>query len=196
MGFTPSDVGAAENYTLAMQWAEKIIGLHPAIVSGAFILTGLVSGMSLELAPLGSALSDAAFMLAALLSFGLIFGWMIALHTVAHSRLGSDLQTRKIQRATFVSAIGWSIAFNIAGALMPMSPAQIFIVVAIIALIAGCFTLRAVWHTTSSLLKMEKREDAFWTFVQILYFPLGVWFLQPRLKNLLTLPAQPTPRAP
>lgn len=179
-----------------MKWAERIIGLQPAIVTGAWLLMVILAAVMTEALPIGSMFSwwgTPITTFLALLSIVPMFVWTGALRDVTHSRLGADTAKRHKEERLFRSAGFWAIVWCVALPFLPRLPLQFFAVAALVSLIVGYLWLRAVWVTASALLSFENSDNAFWTFVQILYFPIGVWFLQSRLQSLLSAPQQAAP---
>jgi hypothetical protein len=171
-------------------WAERVIALDPPMVTGAVLATITIGPILMEVFPIGSLLSRFAFALSALLSFSAIFLWTKALNAVAHSRLGSSEAVVRKQRALFRSLVFWTLVWCGLVVVLPFVVREIFAVYALATLVVGYFYLCAVWATTRALLAFEKSNDAFWTFIQVLYFPVGVWFLRPRLQQLLSASPQ------
>lgn len=176
-----------------MTWAEKIIALRPITVTGAYLLPVAVAVLLMELFPIGSALAWIAFALAALLGASPMFIWLHALSEVVHSRLGSDQKQIGVARARLASAGFWLVVWCALAAALPLLAQPAFFPLIITPnLMFAFFWLRMNWETARLVLRFEDNPSSgtFWTFIQILYFPIGVWFLHPRLQRLLSASPQ------
>lgn len=173
-----------------MTLAERIIGLKPAVAISAWLASIAIASIAIEiLFPLGSPQWSFGFLAFGVITLPATYLWPVALNVVVCSRLAEGASIHRKSRAAFGAACLIMIAFLALGSIIFFLPAQVFFATAALALVGGYFSLRALWLTTKALLAFENSDDGFWTFVQILYFPIGVWFLQPRLQRLLSAPA-------
>lgn len=173
-----------------MTLAENIITLKPAVATAAWFASIAIGSLFTEvLFPLGSPLWPFGMLAFGLITLPTTYLWPAALTVVICSRLAESTALKRTSRAAFGAATLAMVLFLALGSSMLLLPNQVNFAVAILALIGGYYSLRAIWLTTKALLTFEGSDDAFRTFVQILYFPIGVWFLQPRLKRLLSTPA-------
>jgi hypothetical protein len=175
-----------------LNWAEKIIALPAWVISATYAGLFAVSAISIELAPFSWTFLLASF--AAFLSNGAILYWLSALHVVARSRQSTSAAQEGKERGLFLSALVWTTIWCVAAPLLTIfaRPLQWFLFLAPTTLVVGYFFLRALWATVSALAAFECSPRTFQTFLQVLYFPIGVWFLQPRLQALLSAPRQHT----
>jgi hypothetical protein len=164
-----------------MSWEEKVVGLNPLMVTAVFFLPAALSALLLELFPIGSWLAWVAFALAAAISLGATMIWTGALHKVALSRT-------RVARADFQSVLFWLAAWCALCASAPNLPRFAWFIAPIVVFMTGFSYIRAISRTTKALESFEPSQSSFWTFVQILYFPIGVWYLYPRLRRLLAAP--------
>lgn len=168
-----------------MTLAEKIISLPPVAVTAAFlVLVGISEGLT-RLFPLNTAFAPIATVVTGALLVGYVFGWTFALYETTKSRLNGGWQ----QAPSFGSAVIWGVAWMILiAATVATQRTELFLLAIPINLVATYFYLRSLWITTSALLAFENSRDRTSTLAQIFFFPLGVWFLRPRLRRLVAAP--------
>lgn len=171
-----------------MSLIDKIATLRPIIVTGAFLAT--VAGAQLILrATLEWPHFWLGFGTSALLSLGFIGLWTWSAASLVMSRAEPDAKERAITTAHLRSAL---IYFALCIAIMVATPSLLpslgwpmFAAAALANLVAGYNWLRALWRVAKCV---PGSDNTFTTFLQILYFPLGVWFLYPRLRQLQAAP--------
>lgn len=168
-----------------MTLAEKIISLPPVAVTAAFlVLVGISEGLT-RLFPLNTAFAPIATVVTGSLLFGYVFGWTFALYSTTKARLSGGWH----QAPPFGSAAVWTMAWFVLGiALVETQKSELFLLALPINLVATYLFLRSLWITTSALLAFENSRDRTSTLAQIFGFPLGVWFLRPRLQRLVAAP--------
>lgn len=177
-----------------MTLAEKIVALKPAVVTAAWISSIAVATIVTEvLFPLGSPFWWLSSLVFAAITLPITLGWPAALNAVALSRQVEAAAAKRASRSAFRGAAMIMLLFvTLGSASVAFFPNQMMFAVMALALLGGYFSLRAFWLTAEALVDFEGSADTFRTFVSVFYFPIGVWFLEPRLQRLLSAPPQTT----
>lgn len=185
-------------------WANRLLSLHPAILSITYV----------ALFVLGGALTGAVSNNVVYVVFGALFSflvaalavlWALGLHTAALSTL-----KRKVDLKLGSQAFVFGVAIAGLFALFVVAPIAEFFGYVQIARTSGETTsalssvittafavvlvsyFAAMWIAADSLVRFEERQSAVpWnrtvgTFLLVFYAPIGVWFLWPRIKRLLS----------
>ena len=171
-----------------MPLIDKIATLRPIIVSGAFLATVAATQLFLR-ATLEWPLFWIMFGLSALFTFSFMALWTWSAASLVMSRTESNARERAITTAHLRSALiyfAFCIVIMMAmPSLLPWLGWPVFAAGVITNLAGGYNWLRALWRVAK---RLPGSDHTFTTFLQILYFPFGVWFLYPRLKQLQAAP--------
>ncbi|MBL8537503.1 MAG: hypothetical protein JNM59_08895 [Hyphomonadaceae bacterium] len=176
-----------------MRWTERVLSLAPWAVSSTFIATVAVAAALVEFAfPLGSALFPFGIAISWLVCGAPMLTWPYALFDVAAGKTFTPSQHRHGRRyfvATAVLGLAWcGLASFITSGALPYSMVAQFGALALLSLVVGVNLLRAVGVTVHALHASEGTEATIGTFMQIFYFPLGIWFLRSRVERLIFQP--------
>ena len=116
----------------------------------------------------------------------LLFGWLWAIATACSKKLPAKLYSSpKFMQAGLIYALIYMTYF---GAMFG-SPEQLSAYIFIPHLLAMAAAFYALLFTAKQLIKLEQSEDVNFlaysgSFFLMWFFPIGVWFLQPKVNEL------------
>lgn len=185
-------------------WAERLLAVHPVILSLVYLALFALGGIFASLS-----FSDPTYMVPGeIISFSVValtVLWAMSVYTVSASKLETRLGTtvggtRIVFWLSLASLACFMIANPIARYLgveppVPRMSDQLVDVASTAATAAFMVVLflcfASMWTAADALVRFEERKKAVpWnrtvgTFLLIFYLLIGIWFLWPRIKRVL-----------
>lgn len=181
-----------------MRFTDRILLLHPAIVTTVFVVTFAGGGAAINIYPFGSAPSAVVFSLIMPLLLGPLLLWHYSLYRAASDRNAPNVGHRGRRAFLFVLASVALCIFLATQATLAYSDEatfQQFQAVLATSLIVGNLSYFAsVWAAANALtrfgdqVKSTEFHKTLGTFILVLYLPIGIWVIYPRIKRLLAAP--------
>lgn len=183
-----------------MRLTDRVISLHPAIVTAFFVVFFVGGGVAVNLFSFGSAQSMIIFSITMLASLGPLTLWHYSLYRAASDRNGSDVG-RNGKRAIFfllgfVGTFSFVVLFTLPAVLAVTEVEQQAVDVALSAsiIVGNVSYFCAIWAASNALTRFDERgktpafHKTLGTFFLELYLPIGIWVMYPRIKRLLAAP--------
>ncbi len=180
-----------------MRLYERIVSLHPAVVTLAFFALFGVSALALSIEPFGTLASMTLFSVVMVLFLAPVMLWHYSLYRVASDR-GKGFVGHGGRRAfLFVLASGAiSVYLVFFPFWFPMgvdSPAYraLGVAIPITMAIGNLSYFVAIWASANALVRFEERAKSaefhktLGTFILEAYLPIGIWVIYPRIRRLL-----------
>ncbi len=186
-----------------MRLTDRVLSLHPAIVTILFVALLVGGGVSMNIYPFGSATSSLIFSFAMLAILGPVMVWHYSLYRVASDRNAQSVGHSGRRGFLFLLAIvglcAFLILFPIQMSTAPTDPTYrvIAAVVPISMLVGNLSYFAAIWAAANALTRFDDRKKSaefyktLGTFILEVYLPIGIWAIYPRIKRLLAATLQP-----
>jgi hypothetical protein len=174
-----------------MRLTDKIASLPPAAVSIGFLAIFIASGVTLTAFPLGGSTWVVIYAAIMTILMTLVLAWHYSIYRAASDRSEAFVGHRG--RRGFLFAI-CAVATAIFLAASVVGTTSLSAVISVVMSIA-CFSyFAAIWAAANALTRFDEQKKSVEThktlgsFILQLYFFIGVWFIYPRIKRVLTTP--------
>lgn len=166
-------------YLRAKHWQLFIVLVGSMILAQAIMFNSIMSGGQ----------PDIFSLLIPMLLVGIVFfGWLVAVASACHKALPTELSSspKPMQVALFYAFLYMAFGFTY----FALNPGNVSGFIVIPHLLAMASIFYSLGFTAKQLAKLEHGKDvAFFTYSGPLFlfwfFPVGVWFLQPKINQLL-----------
>lgn len=183
-----------------MRLTDRVISLHPAVVTTTFLALFMGSGIAINIQTFGASFFYFVFSGSMLVMIAALMLWHYSLYRAATDR-NSDVVGHGGRRGfLFVTASIGTCAFLILLSaqwfIAPESPIQATVATAMpIAMLVGNVSYFAsIWAAANALTRFDERQRSveihktLGTFFLEFYLPFGIWVIYPRIKRLLAAP--------
>lgn len=186
-----------------MRLADRVLSLHPAVVTILFLVLFVGGGAAVNIYPFGGVRSSVIFSITMLAVIGLTTLWHYSLYRAASDRNAQSVGHRGRRGFLFLQAIvglcAFLVLFPIQMSTAPADPIYRVIAVAtpISNLVASLSYFAAIWAAANALTRFDDRAKSadfsktLGTFILQFYLPIGIWVIHPRIKRLLAAPSHP-----
>lgn len=177
-------------------WTERIISLHPGVVTGSFLVLFIGGGVANNIFPLGSPASTTIWAVSMVLMMSPIILWHYCLREVAERKAAARRGTRPrrpfffaiffVSYTAFLVPIRYSLTM-----LTPNAAPLLEVAVPALLMITVISYFGAIWTAADALLRFTEGHDhvpfhkTIGAFFLEFYLPIGIWFLRPRIRRLL-----------
>ncbi len=180
-----------------MRFTDRVLSLHPAIVTTIFVLAFIVGGLAINLYPLGSAEWPWAFAVTMPAMLGPLILWHYSLYRAASDRnevcVGHSGRHTRSRVLTCAGLVVFLIVFL--ALQTPSVRLQTLAPAAPLAMVIGNVSYFAsIWAAANALTRFDDRvksaefHKTLGTFILEFYLPIGIWVIYPRVKRLLAAP--------
>jgi hypothetical protein len=188
---------------MTMRLTDRVLSLHPAVVTILFVALFVGGGVATNIYPFGSATSSLIFSVAMLAILAPVMLWHYSLYRVASDRNAQSVGHSGRRAFLFLLAIvglcSFLILFPMLMSTAPTEPAYRLIATAVpISMLVGNLSYFAsVWAAANALTRFDDRKKStefhktLGTFILEFYLPIGIWVIYPRIKRLLAASLQP-----
>lgn len=185
-----------------MPLADRVLSLHPAVVTILFVALFIGAGVAINFYPFGSATSSLIFSVAMLAILAPVMLWHYSLYRVASDRTAQSVGHSDRRGFLFLLAIVGLCAFLVLFPMLmstaPTAPTYrvIATTVTISMLVGGLSYFASIWAAANALTRFDDRNisaefhKTLGTLILELYLPIGIWVMYPRIKRLLAAPRQ------
>lgn len=186
-----------------MRLTDRVLSLHPAVVTILFVVLFIGGGVVINVYPLGSATWSLIFSVALLAILGPVMLWHYSLYRAASDRNALHVGHRGRRGILFLLAAAGLCAFlallPIQMSSRPTDPIYRVIAAAVpFSMLAGnLLYFASIWAAANALARFDDRTKSaefhktLGTFILEFYLPIGIWVIYPRIKRLLAAPLQP-----
>jgi hypothetical protein len=180
---------------VAMRFTDRVLSLHPAIVTLLFVTLLAVDMILLFTAQDGAAFYTHLAMTAFVLIVPLML-WHYSLYRAASDRAAVEIGHSGRRGFFFVLAIVGMSAFfaGFARAAGDLDNEALWTSLPLIMLVGNLSYFASIWAASNALTRFNERAKAvefhktLGTFFLELYLPIGIWVIYPRIKRLLAAP--------
>jgi hypothetical protein len=181
-------------------WTDRVVALHPFVVTG-FLLAVFLSCEAASRILGFSVVGTVVLAILMTLFMELPVLWWYSLYRAASNRITapSGAEARRSALSFTLLAVA-SPLFVILGALWLTNPfgssdstmsRALCVLVPGLVIIIGLNSLRAIWSSAGALIRFDEdlasapRRERLGTFILLFYYPIGIWFLYPRIRKML-----------
>lgn len=184
-----------------MRFTDRVLALHPAIITITFVVMFAGGGVAMNAYPFGSSEASVVFALTMPLLIAPLLLWHYSLYRAASDR-GADSVGHSGRRAfLFALACAGLGVFLVAVPMLAYADDasyQKYLSVLVASMAVGNFSYFAsIWAAANALTRFEERAKitdlpkTIGTFLLEFYLPFGIWVIYPRIKRLLAAPVSP-----
>lgn len=185
-----------------MRLTERVLSLHPAVVTILFVVLFVGAGVAINIYPFGGATLSLIFSVAMLAILGPVMLWHYSLYRVASDRNAQSVGHSGRRGFLFLLAIVGTCAFLVLSPIQmstaPTDPVYRVIAAAgpISMLVGNLSYFASVWAAANALTRFDDRRKSaefhttLGTFILEFYLPIGIWVIYPRIKRLLAAPSE------
>lgn len=178
-------------------WTERVIGLHPGLVTGVFLLLFFGGSAAINFFPFENPPATAVWAVSMAAMTIPVIIWHYSLRQVADIKSAANKGTRARKPLFFAVLIMVFPLFLItigSAAMWPTSETLsplVNVIIPALMMVAVFTYFGAIWTAADALKRYEEGRDSvpFYktvgTFILEFYLPIGVWFLHPRIRRML-----------
>jgi len=180
------------------RWTERVIALHPGIVTGVFLLLFFGGAAAINIFPFGSPPAMAIWTVSMVFMTAPLILWHYSLREVAERKAEdrNGMRPRKpllfmILVIAFPLFLGVQAIYSVIQPTSESALRLIGITMPVLMLITVVSYFGAIWTAADSLMRFDKGSASvpfhttIVTFLLEFYLPIGVWFLHPRIRRML-----------
>ena len=185
-----------------MRLTDRVLSLHPAVVTILFVALFVGGGVAMNVYPFGSAMPLLIFSVAMLATLGPVMLWHYSLYRAASDRNAQNVGHSGRRGFLFLLAMvglcAFFVLFPIQMSTAPTDPIYRMIAAAVpISMLVGNLSYFAsIWAAANALTRFDDRKKSvefhktLGTFILEVYLPIGIWVIYPRIIRLLAAPPQ------
>lgn len=188
-----------------MRLTDRVISLHPAIVTGAFVILFICGDFVTNIYPFGSAAQLFSFSAFMALMLGPLILWHYSLYRASSDR--SVPPVGHSGRRAFLFGL-FIISMSVCLLLFPLmifsarsneAERTLMIATPISMVVAVLSYFASIWASANALTRFDERKKSvelhktLGTFLLEFYLPVGIWIIHPRIKRLLAAPIPTSP---
>lgn len=166
-------------YLRAKHWQLFLVLVGSMFLTQALMLNSVMDG---------GAVNPLVMILPTVLIGAVFFGWIWAIASACYRALPRDLASSP--RPMQIGLVYALIYISLSGILLFGSGNQLPGYVALMHLLAMAAIFYSLGYTAKQLTKLEQKQDVTFfsysgPFFLLWFFPLGIWFIQPKVNQLL-----------
>jgi hypothetical protein len=183
-----------------MRFTDRVLSLHPGVVTIAFLTLFVGGGVAINIYPIGSSEASILFAGTMLVLLVPLMIWHYSLYRAATDRNAAAVGHRG-RRAIFFVLAGAALAVHLIAftVLMRSSPEsaghEMLVTATTVGLVVGNLSyFAAIWSAANALTRFDERvksvefHKTLGTFLLEFYLPIGIWVIYPRIKRVLAEP--------
>lgn len=183
-----------------MRFTDRVVSLHPAIVTIVFVVFFFGGGVAVNMFPFGSVAQSFSFSITMVLMLGPLMLWHYSLYRASTDRNIQSVGHRGRRAFLFVlNVLGMAAYLFLFPSMMLSIHANAInrglLIAEPSAMVVGVLSyFAAIWAAANALTRFDERAKSvefhktLGTFILELYLPIGIWVIYPRIKRMLAAP--------